>query len=166
MPEYADVSLDASTVRRFWKKVQKSDGCWLWTASQGKGGYGKADVAGKTTKAHRLSWRIHNGAIPAGKDVLHTCDNPPCVRPDHLYLGTDIENTKDKMARGRQSAPRMYGDTNPHAVLTWSRVDYIRNRLSHGATVNALARELQMQPSTVSRIKNNKRWQEAHRGGI
>lgn len=87
---------------RFWEKVAKGDGCWLWTASTRKNGYGwfgGLDIS--ETFAHRCSWIYTFGAIPDGLCVLHRCDNPPCVRPDHLFLGTQYDNIKDMISKGR-----------------------------------------------------------------
>lgn len=91
-----------STVERFWAKVAKSDGCWEWTASLARG-YGvlwnyeeKRQVV-----ASRYSWELHNGPIPAGLWVCHHCDNPKCVKPEHLFLGRSHDNILDSMAKGR-----------------------------------------------------------------
>jgi hypothetical protein len=87
---------------RFWAKVSQSeDGCWEWTASIATSGYGQIRAAGKPRYAHRVSWELHNGEIPDGRWVLHTCDNRRCVRPDHLYLGSAKDNAADTHQRGR-----------------------------------------------------------------
>jgi hypothetical protein len=90
---------------RFWPNVQKTSGCWNWIgAEQSKGrGYGTIGKDGKTLRAHRVSWEMHNGPIPEGLIVCHKCDNPKCVRPEHLFLGTHSDNVADKVAKGRQS---------------------------------------------------------------
>lgn len=92
---------------RFWSKVRKDDGCWEWTASVNRRGYGWLHFGGKVErkalKAHRVSWEIHNGPIPDGLWVLHKCDNPRCVRPDHLFLGDRTDNMRDCAAKGRIS---------------------------------------------------------------
>jgi hypothetical protein len=87
----------------FWAKVQKTAGCWLWTASRtgGNGGYGKFTVKQQLVYAHRQSWVIHNGEIPGGMMVLHSCDNPLCVNPAHLFLGTAYDNRMDCIRKGR-----------------------------------------------------------------
>jgi len=84
---------------KFWKHVNKTEDCWLWTGGQIKG-YGQISTPEKKY-AHRFSWEIHSGAIPVGLCVLHKCDVPLCVRPDHLFLGTDKDNTKDRIEKGR-----------------------------------------------------------------
>ena len=90
---------------RFWSKVRKDDGCWEWTASVNRRCYGWFHFGGKVErkalKAHRVSWELHNGPIPEGLWVLHKCDNPRCVRPDHLFLGDRTDNMRDCAAKGR-----------------------------------------------------------------
>jgi hypothetical protein len=97
---------DQSIERRFWGNVDKSysaRGCWLWTASfTGKTHkYGQISVRGHIWKAHRLAYLLHNGEIPTGLHVRHTCDNPSCVNPDHLLAGTHQDNMRDAVERGR-----------------------------------------------------------------
>jgi len=101
------------TETEFWKRVKKTDGCWLWTGGTCLG-YGKCLKPGTDpklriqVKAHRVSWELANGPIPAGLCVLHRCDNPPCVSPEHLFLGTLADNRADCVAKGRQAK----GDRN------------------------------------------------------
>ena len=88
-------------MKRFWDKVEKTDGCWMWTASTFNDGYGKFKFEGKNRRAHRMSWIIENGEIPEGMLVMHSCDNPLCVNPSHLSLGTPKENTRDMVNKNR-----------------------------------------------------------------
>lgn len=87
--------------QRFWPKVEKSDGCWLWTSSTSGRGYGAFWANGGRIRAHRFSWELHNGSIPAGLWVLHHCDTPACVRPEHLFLGDRRANMLDAAKKGR-----------------------------------------------------------------
>jgi hypothetical protein len=91
---------------RFWKNVRKSDACWEWTANRSTAGYGhikKGGRQGEQLGAHRVSWELHNGPIPPGLFVCHHCDNPRCVRPDHLFLGTTTDNVRDAICKGRMA---------------------------------------------------------------
>jgi len=99
---------------RFWPKVDKNGSapehcpelgpCWVWTGAHVPWGYGQIGLTGrKNGRAHVVSWEMHNGPIPDGLWVLHKCDNPPCVRPDHLFLGTVQDNTADMIAKGRHN---------------------------------------------------------------
>jgi len=85
---------------RFWANVHKTDGCWLWTAST-RNGYGAICVNRKQKDAHRVSWEMHKGAIPPSMFVCHKCDEPRCVNPDHLFLGTIQDNHADMVSKGR-----------------------------------------------------------------
>lgn len=101
---------------RFWQKVNKAGPlhptlgtpCWVWTASGDGHGYGRiaTTMAQGPVKVHRVSWELHNGPIPPGLHVLHRCDNPPCVNPAHLFLGTFSDNMMDKCLKGRAKGPK------------------------------------------------------------
>jgi hypothetical protein len=96
MPTYATYD------DRFWSKVQKTDTCWLWTSTRNPFGYGRVYWRGRmNVRAHRLAWELTYGAIPEGRWVLHSCDTPSCVRPDHLFLGDARTNVADMHAKGR-----------------------------------------------------------------
>lgn len=144
---------------RFWAKVQKTDNCWLWTGARNELGYGSFGIAGRRTElAHRASWRLSAGEIPAGLLVCHHCDNPPCVRPDHLFLGTNQDNVADQIAKGRR--PRAHGQNNSNAKLTDAEVAEIRTRYGPGVRIVDLAAEYGISKSQIWNIVSGKQWNE------
>ena len=144
--------------QRFWMNVRKTESCWLWTRPTHDNGYGYLWVDGRHRRVSRLSWEIHYGPIPADLDVLHHCDNPPCVRPEHLFLGTQRDNMQDAIAKGRPVGPR--GEDHGAARLTWAIVREIR---SSSETANALGRRYGVSGNTVKRARNYETWTEPTR---
>lgn len=120
MPRYEPVPI------RFWKKVRKTRKCWLWTAARNACGYGLLGRRGESCLAHRVSWELHFGRVPAGLCVLHRCDVPHCVRPSHLWLGKQADNIHDMLRKGRQNYSHMYGKRNPRGKLSDAQVSAIR----------------------------------------
>lgn len=94
--------INAGIIKRFWAKVDRTASCWLWTAAKTPDGYGKLGIRCYMEYAHRLSWEMHRGPIPAGMLVLHRCDTPSCVNPAHLFIGTQFDNMQDMVAKGRR----------------------------------------------------------------
>ncbi len=95
-----------------WKiEVDEYTRCWLWTGAKDSKGYGKFSIEQKYCGAHRASWLIYNGEIPDGMLVCHHCDTPACVNPVHLWIGTQSENLKDSVRKGRHSSLRLNGST-------------------------------------------------------
>jgi hypothetical protein len=91
----------------FWQRVEKTDHCWNWSGSVSYWGYGVLNIPGHKwlKRAHRVSWEMENGEIPPGLIICHTCDNPLCVKPAHLFLGTNKQNTQDMLSKNRQKKP-------------------------------------------------------------
>lgn len=141
---------------RFWKYVAKSDGCWEWIGHRQGAGYGRIGLGDKVKLgAHRVSWELHNGPIPDGLWVLHRCDNPPCVRPDHLFLGTNADNVADMIAKGRV---RHAGECNGRARLTADKVREIRVRLARGERKVDIAPDYGVRPSAISSVATGRTW--------
>ncbi len=100
--KHRELYVNDSILKRFWEKVEKSDGCWIWKAFKNKQGYGRIGIAaGECVNAHRLSYVIHKGQIPEDHFICHTCDNPSCVNPEHLFTGTRQDNINDMMIKKR-----------------------------------------------------------------
>jgi hypothetical protein len=158
----------------FWKHVAKGgdNDCWEWQGTRLRRGYGHTWYNGRTMGAHRASWLIHNGPIPANMEVCHHCDNPPCVNPHHLYIATHAQNMADASARGRiRTAPpkvhgaythpesRVRGARNGQAKLTTEQVAEIRTLYSNGQhSQRQLAQQFNVGKGTIWRIVTNQSW--------
>lgn len=181
---------EGTLAARFWARVQKSEECWLWKGSLGSGGYGQLfthnDAHGHSRMegAHRISWQLHYGAIPDGLFICHHCDVRACVRPEHLFLGTQKDNVRDMVDKGRnpsgdqhphhlhpervrrgashgmvlhpEAVPR--GERNANAKLTADDVRAIRARMSGGETHAVIARDFRVHPQYLHLIAKRKRW--------
>lgn len=145
------------TILSFWKKVTVTDGCWLWTGSTNGSGYGEIrskEIGGKRY-AHRFSWELEFGPIPKGGEVCHSCDQPSCVNPEHLFLGSHHDNMLDAKAKNRMPA----GERNGQAKLTIDQVREIRS--TTGLTAESIARKFNVSRSLISLILRGDRWAEA-----
>lgn len=143
-------------IDRFWRFVVKGPGCWAWTSAKTTFGYGlinEGGRGGKTLRAHRLSWELHNGPIPDGLCVLHLCDNPECTRPDHLWLGTRHENILDASKKGRASGGSPAGYNHPRAKLSDQDILNIREEYVRGSTtLDSIAARYNVERTSVWRI--------------
>lgn len=137
--------------------VDPNAGCWNWTASKTSDGYGRVGDRNKKLKlAHRVSYELHCGAIPDGLHVLHRCDNPACVNPSHLFLGTNIDNINDKVSKGR--SPNQKGRNNGNSKLTEGEVLAIRAAEWCWGINMKLAKKYGVVNSMISDIRAGRKW--------
>lgn len=138
---------------RFARLVDRSGDCHVWTGKTEKGGYGRIDYGRKKVlKAHRVAWEMAYGPIPPGQSVLHHCDNPPCVRDEHLFLGTQGDNVRDCAAKGRTGGhfKGRLGEDHPRAKLSnLQRAEVVRRKLA-GEKATALAAEFGIHETYVA----------------
>lgn len=153
-------------LKRFWENIEidEKTGCWVWTGRKhSTQGYGYPRINGRATLAHRISWEMFRGKIPKGLLVCHHCDNPPCVNPNHLFLGTQKDNVHDAIAKGRYHFVKpASGEKNAMAKLTSDEVAYVRivcQKGEHGIQ-RLVARGLGVSDGLVSMIVNKKIWAE------
>lgn len=156
---------------RFASRVERTDTCWLWRGSQFRQGYGRICVKSKITVAHRVAWELRTGEpIPSGFEILHTCDNPPCVRNDdegtyelngllylrygHLYIGTNEDNHRDKVSKRRHP----FGTAINTSKLVPSQVITIRRRFADGEGRGPLAREFGVSWENINSIVTRESW--------
>jgi len=141
----------------FWEKVKKGneDDCWEWIAGKARGGYGEFGIKRKIYMAHKISWELVNGEVPDNLCVLHKCDNPACVNPKHLFLGTRIENNNDKVTKGRQAK----GEKHGMSKLNEEQVRKIRELyLTGNYSQSKLGQLFNVQEAAIQKIVNYKTW--------
>jgi len=146
-----------SPEERFWSMVKRDgpDSCWEWQGYHMRDGYGAFHFNGKRVIASRFAWVLAYGKIPEGMCVLHKCDNPACVNPRHLFLGTQKDNMRDAVLKWRKSGPH-----NGRTRLTWPQVDAIRLLLQNGWSAYRLAKLFGVNYKTVWQIREGKTWKE------
>ena len=143
-------------MERFWSKVKRGSGCWEWQAARSPLGYGRFNYGGNRL-AHRVAWELENGPVPDGSCVCHSCDNPGCVRPDQLYLGTHADNLRHAGERGLMRPCR--GEANGRALLTADDVREIR-RLAGPRNQRELGRQFGTSATNIGRIVRRETWAE------
>lgn len=164
----------AQDIVRFWRSIiisPEPDGCWLWALVPSKAGYGMF-VCGRKWKmlSHRAAWLLATGEDPGRSFVCHRCDNPRCVNPNHLFLGTHTDNMRDMIAKGRnrndirwawkkRRDPAVFcGEWIPTSKLTASDVVEIRRRWAAGETQTALGREFGVTQAQISNVVRANHW--------
>jgi len=172
-----NLTKNGAAIDKFWSKVDKqgpihpydsSKGvCWMWTASVDGGGYGQLRWLGRKhspIKAHRFSFLVENGEIEMGLEVCHSCDNPRCVRPSHLFLGSHQQNMNDAAKKGRMriASKVKHGESNGQAKLTYSDIPVILELRKNGLSQSMVAKKLGVSRSIISLIENKKKWRTAH----
>lgn len=140
----------------FLDNVEKSSGCWLWTGCLDPRGYGQFSLLGIRQLAHRYSYQKFKGIIDCGMWVLHRCDNPACVNPDHLFLGTHEDNMADMVSKGRSL--NQSGEKNHNARLDQNDVVAIRAEIANGTKQRDLARRYSVSENQIKEIKYGRRW--------
>lgn len=149
---------NATFEKRFWSYVVKTKNCWLWIGYKPGGKlYGSIskDSHGNMIKAHRASYILHIDSIPEGMNVCHTCDNPSCVRPEHLFLGSVLDNNRDCVRKNRHSI----GIKNGSAKLTETQIREIKNKyIPKQYSTTKLSKEYGVTQPTIYNIVTNKTW--------
>ena len=154
---------------RFWQRVVKANGCWLWTGPPNNSGYGSAvsPITGKVTSAHRISYELLIRIIPTGLLACHKCDNRLCVNPSHLFIGTQKDNVDDCRRKGRFATgcklnhPCQKGELNYGAKLTLHKARLIRVMHSCGVSQREIARQLDIPFGNVWNVLHNRSWIES-----
>ena len=152
-------NIDKADIDRFWSKVdvRSSGECWAWVAGKRVGQYGVFAVKRKSWLSHRLSYLIEHGELPENLDVCHACDNPSCVNPSHLWLGTHHENMADKVHKGRCNARK--GSAHPAARIDEALVRTARALWAEGnITQREIARRLSVSASLINRAVRGVTW--------
>jgi predicted XRE-type DNA-binding protein len=144
-----------SLKERFAQYVRRGEGCWDWLGYIDSGGYGRINVGGTPKLASRVSYLLHYGDVPKGKVVCHKCDNPKCVNPEHLFIGSQADNVRDMHDKGRARKRALFGEAHSRSKLTEDMVRGIRNC----ALSNTEAAELfGISRSTVYDIRKRRSW--------
>lgn len=144
------------TEKRFWDKVDTSGRCWNWKAHKCRDGYGHFSIGKVKTHAHRFAYFLAHGGVPEGLYVCHHCDNPGCVKPSHLFLGTQKDNQQDSIAKGRNRPPK--GERQGRSKLTENDVYEIRRLYPLGVTQVLLAKMWGISQQHVSNVIHRQRW--------
>jgi hypothetical protein len=151
-----ETKYDKTSEQRFWEKVDKTENCWNWVASCLKFGHGHFRVGKRVILAHRYSYELHIGPIPKDMCVLHKCDNPKCVNPDHLFLGTRINNIEDMDVKNRRIV--LKGEKIGTSKLTEKEVSLIKGLLKTNAPRKGIADYFGVSLQAIEAIQSGRNW--------
>lgn len=159
-PDHLFLVRKRTLLERFEEKFEKSggDGCWNWEAGKGRDGYGQFWLDEKLQPAHRIAYQIYIGEAPDGLCVCHHCDNPSCVNPAHLFLGTYADNSHDRDTKDRGVHPDNSGENSGTAKLTEEDIQTIRMMSVKGARNLDLAKQFGVSPGAISHIICGRTW--------
>lgn len=153
------MQLTKQELDRLWSKVRKSRGCWKWAGSKLRRGYGMFSLRGKMVYAHRLVYQIVKGVqLTPDQLCCHRCDNPNCVNPAHIFLGTHLDNARDRCAKGRTRTGHLYGEANKLAKLTTAIVREMRRRHANGESARSLAKRFKVSSVKARSVVNRTSW--------
>lgn len=147
----------------FWSRIDKNNSCWEWTGGLNTSGYGEIHINKKRYLVHRYSYELHYGPIPEELIICHKCDNKKCVNPDHLMLGTYLDNSLDMKSKGRSKLCSHKGEANGRVILNEIQVKQIIKLLKIGIKGTEIANQFNVNKSTIYGIKKNRRWKHIER---
>lgn len=155
------ITLEPKQIARFWTYVKKTDGCWIWLGGKDDNGYGKYRISVSQYKASRVSYTIHFGD-PGEIFVLHQCDNPSCIRPDHLFLGDQVDNQRDCQAKYRRAEHKgnNNGHTNAMSKLNPAQLKDLRFKAALGLSTRELAKQFPIGKTAIGYILSGKTYKE------
>lgn len=145
----------------FWSSVAvgEADECWLWQGAMSANGYGSFKTGRKVCDgAHRVAYTLFNKASPGAMHVCHKCDDPRCVNPNHLFLGTRTDNMQDKIRKGRSRNGDQRGEKNPRSKLSADQVAEVKAKILSGKTNTSIAKDYGVSHHLISKIRRGKAW--------
>ncbi len=146
------------TIPAFYAKIDTSGDCWIWTASKSKRGYGACSLSYGSNKAHRVAYMLAFGPINKGNVICHICDNPSCVRPNHLVQGSQKENSHDAWSKGRGVQQSLEGEKNPAAKLTPVVIDEMKRLRATGMFYWKIAKQFGVSTTCAWQAIKGERW--------
>ena len=152
--------LNDKQIERLWSRISTAtqEKCWPWIGAASSGGYGELRIGSNTYKPHRIIYALFNPGWNQQTYVCHTCDNPCCCNPTHLFAGTAQDNSQDRDRKGRGRVPDQVGSSHARTKLTEADILTIRRQYAQGRTQSAIGQDYGLGQTAISRIVNSKRW--------